>query len=364
MKLSEKILKIRKSEGLSQEEFADKLEVSRQAVYKWESGMATPEIEKLKAIHNIFGTSIEYLLNDDIDTIDAQGVAKKTQPERGVFVSKKAFHLDPKWSYKPMDADRGYVGGSVDNCYIECTVKPNKPDWPDKSPERMKKTEKALKEIGATDIIPLQYTDTFFFDSNKNVFGFFSEGEVRFACPLENLLNFDFNTEADKLSTSTQPAFGIMVGAINGVGVSAQQRINVERGTKVNVRITYKDGNQPAFWDFAIDVQNYLDIYIVPRDVRHLHERVYKEKIIDNLLKAKTLLEMRKAENIDQVYDLVDWDVYALKNKETKSEYDAYIDGLKAEATAKKKKKWIKRLIILGVVVVVAVICVIAAPSK
>ena len=162
MKLSEKILKIRKSEGLSQEEFADKLEVSRQAVYKWESGMATPEIEKLKAIHNIFGTSIEYLLNDDIDTIDAQGVAKKTQPERGVFVSKKAFHLDPKWSYKPMDADRGYVGGSVDNCYIECTVKPNKPDWPDKSPERMKKTEKALKEIGATDIIPLQYTDTSF----------------------------------------------------------------------------------------------------------------------------------------------------------------------------------------------------------
>ena len=155
-----------------------------------------------------------------------------------------------------------------------------------------------------------------------------------------------------------------MVGAINGVGVSAQQRINVERGTKVNVRITYKDGNQPAFWDFAIDVQNYLDIYIVPRDVRHLHERVYKEKIIDNLLKAKTLLEMRKAENIDKVYDLVDWDVYALKNKETKSEYDAYIDGLKAEATAKKKKKWIKRLIILGVVVVVAVICVIAAPSK
>ena len=364
MKLSEKILKIRKSEGLSQEEFADKLEVSRQAVYKWESGMATPEIEKLKAIHNIYGISIEYLLNDELDTIDPQGVAKKTQPERGVFVNQKVFHIDPKWSYKPMDADRGYVGGIVDNCYIEGTVKPNQPDWPDKSPERMAKTEKALKEIGATDIIPLQYTDTFFYDSNKNVFGFFSEGEIRFVCPLENLLNFDFNTEADKLSTSTQPAFGIMVGAISGVSVSAQQRINVERGTKVNVRITYKDGGQPAFFDWAIDVQNYLDIYIVPRDVRHLHEKVYKEKIIENLLKAKTLLEMRKAETQNKVYDLVDWDVYGLKNKETKKEYTTYLDGLKAEASAKKKKKWIKRLIILGIIVVIGVICAVAFPAK
>ena len=77
------------------------------------------------------------------------------------------------------------------------------------------------------------------------------------------------------------------------------------------------------------------------------------------------VLEQAAAEMTDyKVYDLVDWDVYALKNKETKKEYDAYIDGLKAEATAKKKKKWIKRLIILGVVVVVAVICVIVAPSK
>ena len=360
MKISEKILKIRKSEGLSQEEFADKLDVSRQAVYKWESGIAMPEIEKLKSIHNIFGISIEYLLNDDIESVDSQGAPKRVQPERGVFVNNKPFKVDPKWSYKPMDADRGYVGGSVDNCYIECTVKPNKPDWPDKSPERMKKTEKALKEIGATDIIPLQYTDTFFFDSNKNVFGFFSEGEIRFACPLENLLNFDFNTEADKLSTSTKPAFGIMVGAVNGVGISAQQHINVERGTKVNIRITYKDGNQPAFFDWAIDVLNYLDIYTVPRDLRPIHEKVYKEKIIEGLLKAKTLLEMRKAETQDKIFDAVDWDTYALKNKETKGEYTAYIDSLKAEVTAKKKKKQRKLLITAGIIVVFLIICCLA----
>ena len=348
MKLSEKILKIRKSEGLSQEEFADKLEVSRQAVYKWESGIATPEIEKLKNIHTLFGTSIEYLLNDDVESEEVVPTLKKVQPERGVFSIKPKLQFDSKWSYKPMDVDRGYVGGWVD---------PKKTPWVDKSPERMKKTEKALKEIGATTVIPIQYTDTFFYDENKNVFGFFSEGEIRFACPLENLLNFDFNAEADKLSTSTKPAFGIMAGALNGVSVSAQQHINVERGTKIHVRITYKDGNQPAFWDWSIDVENYLDIYLVPRDLRHIHHKVYKEKICENLLKAKTLLDMRKAETQNTVYDEIDLDVYGMKNKETKKEYDAYVDELKADVLAKKKKKRIKHLIILGVVVVIVAIC-------
>ena len=46
MKLSEKIMILRKQKGWSQEELAEKLEVSRQAVSKWESGQASPAIEK------------------------------------------------------------------------------------------------------------------------------------------------------------------------------------------------------------------------------------------------------------------------------------------------------------------------------
>ena len=52
MKLSAKIQYLRKKEGLSQEELADKIDVSRQTVYKWESNAATPEIEKIKIIQN------------------------------------------------------------------------------------------------------------------------------------------------------------------------------------------------------------------------------------------------------------------------------------------------------------------------
>ncbi|MBQ8545619.1 MAG: helix-turn-helix transcriptional regulator [Clostridia bacterium] len=47
MKLSEKIVFLRKRQGMSQEQLANELDVSRQAVYKWETGITTPEIEKL-----------------------------------------------------------------------------------------------------------------------------------------------------------------------------------------------------------------------------------------------------------------------------------------------------------------------------
>ena len=47
MDLSEKILKLRKANNLSQEELAEKLGVSRQSISKWESGQSLPDIDKL-----------------------------------------------------------------------------------------------------------------------------------------------------------------------------------------------------------------------------------------------------------------------------------------------------------------------------
>lgn len=62
--LSEKLYELRKNRGLSQEQLAEKLNVSRQAVSKWESGTAFPETEKLIIISNYFGVSVDYLLKD------------------------------------------------------------------------------------------------------------------------------------------------------------------------------------------------------------------------------------------------------------------------------------------------------------
>lgn len=69
MELSQKITYLRKQKGWSQEQLATKLEVSRQAVYKWEAGISQPEIDKLKKIAKLFEVSFDELLDDEI-TVD------------------------------------------------------------------------------------------------------------------------------------------------------------------------------------------------------------------------------------------------------------------------------------------------------
>ena len=64
MKFNENLKFLRKKEGLTQEELAEKLNVSRQSVTKWESGNAIPDIEKIKEIAYIFLISVDSLIGD------------------------------------------------------------------------------------------------------------------------------------------------------------------------------------------------------------------------------------------------------------------------------------------------------------
>ena len=65
MKLSEKIVNLRKARNMSQEELAEKLGVSRQAVSRWEVGSALPDASNILQLSKLFGVSADYLLNDD-----------------------------------------------------------------------------------------------------------------------------------------------------------------------------------------------------------------------------------------------------------------------------------------------------------
>ncbi len=65
MKLSEKICYCRKKEGLSQEALAEQIGVSRQAVSKWETGEATPEVGKLSLLAQALHVSVDWLLSED-----------------------------------------------------------------------------------------------------------------------------------------------------------------------------------------------------------------------------------------------------------------------------------------------------------
>ena len=72
MALSEKLYSLRKKSGLSQEQLAQQLNVSRQAISKWESGTATPETEKLLILSDYFQVSLDYLLKDDDSVSDVR----------------------------------------------------------------------------------------------------------------------------------------------------------------------------------------------------------------------------------------------------------------------------------------------------
>ena len=66
MKLSEKIIELRKTNGMTQEELAAKCNVSRQSVSKWEADIALPETEKLLMLGEIFHVSMDVLLKDEL----------------------------------------------------------------------------------------------------------------------------------------------------------------------------------------------------------------------------------------------------------------------------------------------------------
>lgn len=65
MNFSDKLKELRKSKGMSQEQLAEKLYVSRQAITKWENGTGLPDIENIVAISNLFNESLDSLLSEE-----------------------------------------------------------------------------------------------------------------------------------------------------------------------------------------------------------------------------------------------------------------------------------------------------------
>ena len=65
MNVADRIFELRKRKGLSQEELANEIGVSRQAISKWESEQSTPDIDKIRELCKIFNVSADYLLNGE-----------------------------------------------------------------------------------------------------------------------------------------------------------------------------------------------------------------------------------------------------------------------------------------------------------
>ena len=94
MKLAEKIYTLRKKAGLSQEALAELLGVSRQAVSKWETGEAVPELPKLVLLARTFGVTTDWLLSEDEPEPPAPARQKTEAEEEKPREEKQANWVD------------------------------------------------------------------------------------------------------------------------------------------------------------------------------------------------------------------------------------------------------------------------------
>ncbi len=89
MILADKIIALRKQNGWSQEELAEKLGVSRQSISKWEGAQSVPDLNRILAMSRIFGISTDILLKDDMDLAsETQLVTADETPARRVSMEE------------------------------------------------------------------------------------------------------------------------------------------------------------------------------------------------------------------------------------------------------------------------------------
>ncbi|MBE6618121.1 MAG: helix-turn-helix domain-containing protein [Ruminococcaceae bacterium] len=97
MTLSNKIIYCRKRAGLSQEELSEVIGVSRQAISKWETGEATPEVGKLLLLSKTFGVTTDWLLSED-EPVEEPSAEEQAKPHENPYYHKTAEERSyPDW---------------------------------------------------------------------------------------------------------------------------------------------------------------------------------------------------------------------------------------------------------------------------
>ncbi len=98
MRLEEKLIHLRKEKGLTQLELAEAVKVSRQAVSKWESGGGIPSTENLRGLSELYGVSVDYLLNEE-ERKSENGHAPMDEPGNSPApVRKEKRKVSIKWA--------------------------------------------------------------------------------------------------------------------------------------------------------------------------------------------------------------------------------------------------------------------------
>lgn len=105
MECGEKISTIRKEHNLTQEQFAELLNVSRQSVSKWELGSSYPDTEKLIRMSKLFSCSLDYLLKEEIENRDINQLQESD-------ITRKNYLLSLVLTYLSFPPIFGFVVGT------------------------------------------------------------------------------------------------------------------------------------------------------------------------------------------------------------------------------------------------------------
>ena len=350
MELKEKILFLRKKAGLSQEDLAHEMDVSRQTVYKWETGDVYPEINKIKTLSKIFNVSFDYLMNDDINEIEE----KQHVQEIKKVVNRKVFAA-------PSFLRRNYV--DIDHGYAENRKTPLKDD---SFSFNKGKVERFLRSIGAKEILYLQKDAlvAFFYDPTRRICGIYHTGQVRLACPIENLLGFTFGTEDDFLYKSKATSFGVGVGGggINSVGVGRMPVLNTMTATTAWAQISYRENGMVKNLKLELNVNSKYIIGLAP-DVEAMHMiwNSLLQSTKQNLQKIQHMVEILKSEaqaikSGEKQPEQTPIDLYNKKNKENAALYEGYLTIIEQNAKSDNIMSVLKTALTFGAIALVVLI--------
>ena len=132
MILAEKIALLRRKNGWSQEELANQLAVSRQAVSKWESGASIPDLDKILKLSELFQVTTDYLLKDALEQPDA---AAAVQPEELDREPHRTVSLDEANEYLDAVQElRGRMAAGVGLCILSPVCLLQLGAWADVTP--------------------------------------------------------------------------------------------------------------------------------------------------------------------------------------------------------------------------------------
>ncbi len=112
MILADKIIELRKKNAWSQEELAEKMDVSRQSISKWESAQSVPDMGRIVRLSQLFGVSTDYLLKDELEQPELSPSPESDSPLRTVSMEEASGFLQVR------EQNAGHVALGVMLCIL------------------------------------------------------------------------------------------------------------------------------------------------------------------------------------------------------------------------------------------------------